>query len=314
MKTRRFKQKSIFIMSLLAVMALNCGQLFCASRASAVVIFSGKKEIFKTVWNSCKESLGKGSQIKSFQEFDVEEQREDEIISSIESNKPGIVFVFGTAAYELAKRRISDVPVVFSVVYSSSEKSPRPNITGISIKVSEKDKIPVLKKVFPGIKRIGVFYSDESMEYFSELNRICADEGIEVVARKVDHEKDFPVKLSEIVPNIDLFYLLPDNKIYFAQSIRYLLLEGVRRKFPIVGLSSFFTKAGTVMSMECDYDDIGKQTAEAAEMILNGTPPAAINIRMPRKVVYSLNLQVAERIGRDFSQRLIDDASEVFGK
>jgi ABC-type uncharacterized transport system substrate-binding protein len=107
---------------------------------------------------------------------------------------------------------------------------------------------------------------------------------------------------------------LPDSKIYFVQSIKYLLLEGVRRKFPIVGLSSFFTKAGTVMSMECDYKDIGKQTAEVAELVLKGSDPSTTKISVPRKVVYSLNLQVAERIGRHFPQKLIDGASEVFGK
>jgi len=64
--------------------------------------------------------------------------------------------------------------------------------------------------------------------------------------------------------------MVADTKIYFPKSIEHLLREGLSRKIPVIGLSSSYTKAGSLISFDCDYEDLGRQTAEFALRILAG--------------------------------------------
>ena len=61
-----------------------------------------------------------------------------------------------------------------------------------------------------------------------------------------------------------------DSKVYFSQTIRLLLLESMKNKVPVVGLSSFFTKAGAVISFDSDFKDMGAQAAEISAKVLSG--------------------------------------------
>jgi len=108
--------------------------------------------------------------------------------------------------------------------------------------------------------------------------------------------------------------MIPDPKIYFPRSVEYLLLESLRKRFPVVGLSRLYTKAGALLSFDCDYKDLGRQAGEIALRILDGENPADIQPQRPGKIKFSLNLLTAERLGIKIPSVIITEASEVFGK
>ena len=135
-----------------------------------------------------------------------------------------------------------------------------------------------------------------------------------LIGKQVDSQKDFPAALDEILKDSDCFVMLADPNIYLPKTTEYLLLQGLQRKVPVVGLSSSYTKAGALLSFDCDYDDLGKQTAELALKILNNEPEALEESVLPRKINFSLNLMVAQRIGVEMPASATQEASEVFGK
>ena len=78
-----------------------------------------------------------------------------------------------------------------------------------------------------------------------------------------------------------------------------------------MGLSSSFVTAGALMSLSCDYEDIGKQAAEIADRILKGESVGDIPVAVPRKVSLSLNLRTADRIRLRIPDAVIESANEV---
>jgi putative tryptophan/tyrosine transport system substrate-binding protein len=110
-----------------------------------------------------------------------------------------------------------------------------------------------------------------------------------------------------------LFPYISDPNIYLPKATEFLLLEALQKKVPVVGLSSSYTKAGAITAFDCDYDDLGKQAAELILKIINADPVAVKETIAPRKIKFSLNLKVAERLEIAVPPEIINEAGEVFG-
>jgi putative tryptophan/tyrosine transport system substrate-binding protein len=78
-------------------------------------------------------------------------------------------------------------------------------------------------------------------------------------------------------------------------------------------LSSLYTRAGALLSFDCDYVNLGRQTGEIALRLLNGENIAGIKEEHPKDVKISINLSVAERLGINFPAQVIKEAM-IFGK
>ena len=83
---------------------------------------------------------------------------------------------------------------------------------------------------------------------------------------------------------------------------------------PVIGISSAYASAGTVIAVEPDYFDNGVECAQTAASILAGVKPFDLPLVMPRKFNYFLNQALANRLGIKFSDDVVRGAAEVFGK
>jgi putative ABC transport system substrate-binding protein len=211
----------------------------------------------------------------------------------------------------LAKEKIKDIPVVFCMVFNPQEITGS-NITGVSMEIPDEEKLQLIKRILPDGKNLGVIYSPISTLRYRKMSQTCRDFGLQLIGRKIDSGKELPEAFEQISRQIDCLLMIPDSKIYFPKSVEYLLLESLRKKIPVAGLSSLYTKAGALFSFECDYNDLGRQAAEVTLRILNGEKPAHIPPAIPKKINLSLNLIAAERLGINIPSQMIKEASEVF--
>jgi putative ABC transport system substrate-binding protein len=173
-------------------------------------------------------------------------------------------------------------------------------------------KVETVKGALPGIKGIGTLYSSGSKDKYNELSAACKAKGCALHAKKVEAAKDFSGALAEISSLVNCFIVIADSKLFNVQTIKFLLLESFKNNIAVIGLSSFFTKAGAIMSIECDYMGLGIQLGEMAEKILGGASPSALKIWFPRKVVYSINTQTAAKLGFTIPPNVLNEAKEKF--
>jgi putative ABC transport system substrate-binding protein len=81
---------------------------------------------------------------------------------------------------------------------------------------------------------------------------------------------------------------------------------------PVIGLSNGYTKAGALMSVDCDYRGVGRQAGEMCARILGGERPSSIKSQRPLKAAgYSLNMMVANQLGVSLSSTAESEAAEV---
>lgn len=288
------------------------GFCFAAEKAAVTIILSSDAEPYLKAEQGFKEFCDK-QQIKlRTSEYVIKTESAEEICSRINSERPDIIFVLGTKALQ-SVQKIRNIPVIFSLVLNPQIKQGS-NITGVYMDVPVLLKLQEIKNILPNVKKIGLIYSSESSGYYEEAVNACKQEGLELLMKKIDVDKEFPVALDDISAGMDCFLMVPDSKLYFQESIKYLLSESLTKKFPVIGLSYFYTNAGALISFDCDYSDIGRQAGVAAVKILKGVKPGNIPSVQPEKIQFSVNVSVAERLDIKISQEILAKAGEVYGK
>jgi len=299
----------------LAIACLVFSTLWCsaAERAVVSVVFPSDVEAYRQAWEGFQGFFDAKKVPLWVSEYNLKEEEPAAVYSRINRAKPDVVVTLGTRASKLAKEKIKNIPVVFCMVFHPEEISTS-NITGVSMEIPAEIKLQGIKKILPDTKKIGVIYSPGLTAAYKEISRIGRQMGFKLIGKRIDSEGGFPNALKDISHRIDCFLMVPDSKIYSPGSVKHLLLQSLREKFPVVGLSSLYTKAGALFSFDCNYNDLGRQAAKITLRILNGERPAYIECSIPRKTKLSWNRIAAERLGIDIPPQIIKEASEVFGE
>lgn len=306
--------KKIFLLFVITCLVFSTAWCYAAERVVVSVVFSSDIEAYKQAGNGFREFLGEKKVSLLVSEYNLKEEEPAVVYSRINREKPDIVLTLGTKASKLAKEKIVDIPVVFCMVFHPEEITSS-NITGVSMEIPATIKLRGIKRILPAdTKKIGLIYSPGLTAAYEEISQVCGQMGFKLIGKKIDSEKGLPNALKDISRQIDCFLMIPDSKVYSPMSVKYLLLQSLREKFPVVGLSSRYTKAGALFSFDCDYNDLGRQAAEIALRILNSQRPADIEYSTPRKTKLSLNLLAAERLGTRIPSQIVKEASEVFGE
>jgi len=296
----------------LAAMSFAGANLY-AAQGKVVVLMSSDAESFKQALNGFKQQIEATNPSSSISVTTLLLQGMEpaSAVSQISAEKPDVILTIGGNATKFAKDNIKDKQIVFCMVINPQEYAGA-NITGVSLEIRPDKKLQSLKKIYPGVKKIGILYSADSAASYNELSTEAPNQGLTVISRKIETDSDFPEAVKEVGSRTDCFLMLMDAKIYFSQTIKYLLLESLRNKFPVIGLSSFYTKAGAFASFDCDYTDLGRQSADIAAEILSGETASNIKIQRPRKFKYSVSTIVADKMQITISPQVLKEASEVF--
>lgn len=248
-------------------------------------------------------------------EIALRNKTQDELLNIgevIKSIRPHLILALGTPAAKLAQGSAENILVLCTMVLDPQESKIEP--PSISIDIPVQIKLRQLKRILPDAKKIGLFYSPNTSNVFEEASRISGRLGLEIAARQINSARELPDAFKGLRRQIDCFLIIPDSTIYSARSVEYILIEAFRKKIPVIGLSSSYTKAGALISFECNYQNLGKQAAETALNMLNGGDPAMIGYSKPKEICFSLNLLAARRLNVKISSEIIKEAREVFGE
>ena len=106
-----------------------------------------------------------------------------------------------------------------------------------------------------------------------------------------------------MVPRIDGFWLLPDNRVLSPSVLRGMMSYGAKHKRQIVVFNDKLLPLGALMSVSSDPDDVAEQVARLLDHAgAGGTPVVApltrINVRINPAVADELGLIVPEPFTR----------------
>lgn len=293
---------------------------FAAQQCRIVIVYSKSMLPYGAASSGFTEEIKQSGYEAVYGRYDVEKYtgKEDALAADILNFRPEVVLVLGTKAAIFAGDKLKEPAVVFSMVLDPSEggiTNAAGNMTGVSLDIPLELQFRVLAQVVPHARRIGMLYDAARKGAFvEEVRAAAALRRLKVTAKPVYAKDEVKVTLERLLREADCLWAAADSLIYNQQSGRDILLTTLQSRIPFMAFSSYYVKAGALCALECDYKDIGRQSAHLALRILRGEKPQTMPIESPRKTRLVINRMTAAAIGITIPADILKGADEIIGE
>lgn len=240
-------------------------------------------------------------------------RKSSQVVQKIRARRPDLILTIGSAATEVVSGEIRDIPIIFSLVLEGGggESSRGQNVTGASMDIPVRVQFEKIHQALPEARRFGVLYNPSRTGKLIDEARTVAEElQLELVPIAVETEAEVVDRLADLDGKIDLLWSVADPTVFTPQSVRYILLNTLRSRIPFIGLSPSYVRAGALLSLSCDYRDVGRQAGEQAVQVLQGSKPQHVPKTYPRTVSTYLNLNTEKTLNLKIADP-VREAAEV---
>ncbi|MGB2601496.1 MAG: ABC transporter substrate-binding protein [Candidatus Omnitrophota bacterium] len=314
----------LYIVICMLFLGTICSEAVLAAEQQTICVIKSRSiQPYREAYSGFQKELSDEVYNVIYKEYDFQKfvEKTAELVKEIDESKANLVFVIGTEAAVFARKSIKDIPVVFTMVLNPVEsgivdslRRPGGNISGVCLNIPIEVQFKVLKRVIPRAKKVGMLYDKRTKsEIVREAELAAAKAGLKLISKPIYAKNEISPMLDKIFKEADCLWASVDPMIYNSATARHIILSTLKEKIPFMAFSEHFVKAGALMALECDYYDIGQQTAKVAVELLKGVLPHDMSIKLPRKTKLVINVKTAENIGINIPQNLLDGAI-VYGK
>ncbi len=237
------------------------------------------------------------------------------LMETIHSTAPDLILALGTRAAREASKHLGHVPIIYSMVLTPPEdpaSTARDNMTGATLTIPLSVQIDELKRAFPTLQHIGIISDPERTRALADSAAdLCRRNGLTAHIGWARGETEVPDAVRLLKDSIEVLLMIPDETVLTPRSSRFIIFELIKSGVPVVGLSSAYVKAGALMSLDCNYTDIGRQSAELAIRVLAGQKPGQLPFTIPRSYTRSLNVKIMEHVRIRLDEKVIRDSNAV---
>ncbi|MBI4517862.1 MAG: hypothetical protein HY699_18805 [Deltaproteobacteria bacterium] len=250
--------------------------------------------------------------------FDLEGERSNAVavLAAVHRAAPRLVIAVGSLATAAVLDDPEPLPALFSMVLyprpSGFLDRPARQISGVSLDIPLELQFSYLRRLVPAARRVGVLYNAAETGAIIEAARTAAAaHGLELVASAVSEPAQAVSALGPLMERVEVIWAVADSHVFSPRTTPALMLAALRRRIPLIGLSTAHVRAGAVAALSVDYADVGVQTGEMALAVLRGASISALPPAAPRKVTLALNLQTAAHLGLSIAADLQREAREL---
>jgi putative ABC transport system substrate-binding protein len=208
----------------------------------------------------------------------------------------------GSLATSAALADGSPIPIVFSMVLypkaSGFQSSAQRNVTGVSLDLPLESQFATLRRLLPSAKRVGVlFHPAETGAIAAAAATAATKSGFTLVTREVGEAGEAVPALGALMEDVDVVWAIADGHVFTPQTTPALILAALRRRIPLIGLSTAHVRSGALAALYCDYRDVGAQTGDVVQRVLKGERAETIPVTPPRRSDLAVNRRSAELLG-----------------
>lgn len=221
-------------------------------------------------------------------------------LKTVAQSKPALVLAIGPAAAVAARRELTDVPVLFTMVpYFEKYEIEGQNTTGIALTSDLSMELSALRAVQPKAKRVGVVNDPRFSKAMLENAASAASaRGLKLVPLDLDSPTKLEKVLSGARGQVDALLIISDKTVGNAAVVERLIAWSLEEKVPAVGLAPAQVKQGALFALAPAPLAIGQQAGRLANRVLvEKVDPGALAVANPEGLELNLNLTTAKKLG-----------------
>ena len=193
------------------------------------------------------------------------------VAEQIHASKHNRVVAVGLLAAQ-AVRPLRDKQVVFCQVFNYREHGlVAAHSKGVSVVPPPSLLFQAWRDFDPELRVIGVVTGPDHDDLIAEIRHAADHAGIGVLHEQVDSDKEALYVFRRMVPNIQGFWILPDNRVLSPSVIKEMINYGRKHKKQVVGFSSTLLELGALMSFENRSADVAKTALSRFQRIAGST-------------------------------------------
>jgi ABC-type uncharacterized transport system substrate-binding protein len=216
--------------------------------------------------------------------------------------RPNLILCLDLKSLEKASQ-IKNIPKLFALIAAANLEpwAGRNDIWGVSLDITPATQFQIMRQAFPERRRVGVLYNpNHNQKIIEEAKRAAAASGFNLQVFPVSTIKEIPFAFEKLDEKADLLWTLYDQTVYGPESAKYILMQALQKRIPVVGFSPHFAKAGALLALYGDYYDMGQQAATQALALRSGEGDTA-RLDRPRTVRIAVNDKVGGFLGVSLS-------------
>ncbi|MEM7246786.1 MAG: ABC transporter substrate-binding protein [Acidobacteriota bacterium] len=252
--------------------------------------------------------------------LDSDRGRWPKVSEQLKKKEVDVWVPLGPLALEMTSQANTEQPVVFMMVFNPAKSLPASskNVAGVTMRVSVDVQLEEIRRLLPDRKKVGVIHDPTIATSAADVARareIAPGLGLEVLVKSIGDSTELGSALNGLLADgIDVLWLVVDRTVTPPRDSRpfeFITETTGKAGVPIVGYAPRLAKAGALLALGPDYDDIGAQAAEIVTQVQAGTAPADIGVQNARKFALSVNQKVAKTLGITLAKKDLADA-EIF--
>jgi putative ABC transport system substrate-binding protein len=306
MEMKIFCQISIFLVALFISV--------CFAAQNKILIINTKSSIlrYQQISAEFKKTLRKND--FQWTEFSLEEDKfnENDVQELIEKENPDFIYCIGSKAYSVSRNVSKDKVLLFSAAINWQRLGINDKSYGIANELLPEQDMTLLHLFFPNIKKIGILYSRESnQEYIEKIKKSSELFNIEIVSHSVTSSSEINSELSELLPNVEMLWLIADPVILENQKV----IEGIfkltnQQNKPVYAYSDIYIKYGAALSVSSDIRTIGRQSATLLMSLQQNNIPAP-PVQAPAGSSITLNMCAVDTLKIAINKDALDSVNDI---
>ncbi len=217
---------------------------------------------------------------------------------------------------------LDEIPVIYSAVTDpvaaglvDSFDQGGPNVTGVSDMTPVEAQFDLIEQLIDAEALGHVYTSGETnaVTLAGMAEQIAADRGIEFITSTVTNSAEVRQATQSLVDRVDVIYVSTDNTVVSA--LPSLIEVATNAGIPVVTADpSSAEELGVLAALGFEYYRMGRRTGRLIIEVLEGTSTSEIPtifMTEPEDTALLLNLDVADELGIDVPQSVIDSASVI---
>lgn len=206
----------------------------------------------------------------------------------------------------------TDVPIVFSAVTDpvGAGLTAYANVTGTSDLIDVKADLELLKKLVPGLKRLGMVYNpgEANSAILTDMAIAAGKEmGMEIIAAAAENTAAVPLAAQSLIGRVEAIYCTTDNTV--ASALEAVVDAAKEASLPFLMADPTSLERGALVCTGFDYYDHGRLAGQVVLAILQGKSPADIPVQYQKGTQVWLNLDMASEMGFSFPQEAKEAAT-----
>lgn len=221
-----------------------------------------------------------------------------------------MIIAIATPAAQAAAAATADIPIVFSAVTDpvsaglvSDVNKPDRNCTGTSDAIPTSQIFNLAEELTPGIKTYGLLYNQgesNSVSVIKDAKAALDQKGIKYIETCVINSGEVTSAAQSLVGKVDAIFSPIDNTVAYAMP--NLAQIAIEAKLPVYVAADSMVNDGGLATVGVNYTQLGKQTAQMAELILSGQEVSQVPVQVLTEYSTLVNAETAAALGIDASK------------